>query len=282
MKKNLLYISMLFLGICGHAQKLSDFNRVNVEGFFTNPVVSPDGTHALLTGEHFKGIYLLDLAKNTVQKISDKDGSGYGYTWDRNNSTFYFKEKGDKEFFSQSRVYAYDVATQRRELKDDINHTFLPSYQGKETPVVVYTNLMTLKIEAKDLATEKTWVITNDEGQFYNAILSNDGKKVAVHNGADIFVYDLNGKNKPVKVGTGIATGWSADDQFLLGFLDESEDGHSVSNSELYLFDTKAFKPRKITNTEVFAEMFPSFYGKNKVLFTDDKTGRIFTSELKN
>lgn len=282
MKKNLLYISMLFLGISGHAQKLSDFNRVNIEGFYTNPVVSPDGTHALLTGEHFKGVYLLDIAKNAVQTISDKEGSGYGYSWDRNSTTFYFKEKGEKDFFTQSKVYAYDIANKRRELKDEINHNFLPSYQGKETPIVVYTNVMTLKIEAKDLATEKTWVITNDEGQFYNAILSNDGKKVAVHNGPDIFVYDLNNETKPIKVGTGIATSWSADDKYLLGFLDESENGHTVSNSELYLFDTKAFKPKKITNTEVFTEMFPSFSGKGKIVFSDDKTGRIFTSELKN
>ena len=282
MKKNLLFISMLFLGISGHAQKLSEFNRINVEGFYTNPVVAPNGDYALLTGEHFKGLYLLDLKKNTVVKISDKDGSGYGYSWDKNGTVFYFKEKGEKEYFSQSRVMAYDVTTKQLERKTNINHNFLPSFQGETTNIVVYTNLTTLKIEAKDLASDKSWVVTGDEGQFYNAILSNDGKKVAVHNGPDIFVYDLNGDGKGTKVGTGIATSWSADDKYLLGFLDESEDGHTVSNSEIYLFDTGAFRPKKITNTEVFTEMFPTFYGKNQIMFSDDKTGRIFTSQLKN
>ena len=36
------------------------------------------------------------------------------------------------------------------------------------------------KIEAIDLRTMKSWVVTNNDGQFYSATLSHDGKKVAV------------------------------------------------------------------------------------------------------
>lgn len=267
------------------SQKIEKMNRVDVEGFYTNPVVSPNGKFALVTGHHFKGAYVLNLKTNEITQISDKDGSGYGYSWDNNNEMVYFKQKEAKEYFTDSKVYCYSLKDKKSTLRTDIDINMLSSYHGNEknatSQIVVYTNLTTLKIEAKDLISKKSWVVTSEQGQYYNALLSPDGKKVAVHNGSDIYVYDINGTGKGKKIGTGIATSWSSDNQHLLGFLDISEDGHNVTNSEIYLFDIKTLKSKKVTNTEVLLEMFPSFIGKNKVLFTDDKTGAIYTAKLK-
>ena len=93
----------------------------------------------------------------------------------------------------------------------------------------------------------------------------------------DIYVYTIDGSSKGKKVGTGIATAWTEDDSHLIGFLDESEDGHSVSNSELYLFDVQNAKTKKITNTEVIAEMYPTIH-QDKIIFADDKSGSLFIS----
>ena len=194
-------------------------------------------------------------------------------------------DKGQKEYFSDSKVYSYSLKTRTTTFMPEIDINMLSSYHGAAknatSQIVVYTNMTTLKIEAKDLISKRSWVITSEEGQYYNALLSLDGKKVAVHKGSDIYVYEVNGKGKGQKIGTGIATSWSADNQHLLGFLDTSEDGHNVTNSELYLFDIKTLQSKKVTNTEVLLEMFPSFIGKDKVLFTDDKTGAIYTAKLK-
>ena len=267
------------------SQKIEKMNRVDVDGFYTNPIVSPNGKLALLTGHHFKGAYVLNLKTNQITQISDKEGSGYGYSWDNNNEMVYFKQKEQKEFFSDSKVYSYSLKDKKSTLRTDIDINMMSSYHGKDknvkSQIVVYTNMTTLKIEAKDLISKRSWVITSEEGQYYNALLSPDGKKVAVHKGSDIYVYDINGNGKGQKIGTGIATSWSADNQHLLGFLDTSEEGHNVTNSEIYLFDIKTLKSKKVTNTEVLLEMFPSFIGKNKVLFTDDKTGAIYTAKLK-
>ena len=262
-----------------YAQKIDKFERIEVDGFYTNPVFSPTGEFVLLTGEHMKGVYLLNLKDKSVKEISNKPGSGYAYSWDKSGESFYFKEKAENEYFTNSKVINYYVKDNHSKKASEIDHNYLPSYNG-ENQVVVYTNLSNLKIEAKDLTTSKTWTVTNAEGQFYNAIISNDGKKVAVHNGADIFIYDIDGNSKGKKIGTGIATAWTDDDKHLIGFLDESEDGHSVTNSELYLFDVQNAKTKKITNTEVIAEMFPTIF-KDKVLFSDDKTGRLFLATLK-
>lgn len=285
MKSKLLLLFALASNPFIFSQKIEKMNRVDVDGFYTNPVVSPDGKFTLLTGHHFKGAYVLNLKTKQINQISDKEGSGYGYSWDSNNEMVYFKQKEANEFFSDSKVYSYSLKTRVTAVMPEIDINMLSSYHGKEknatSQIVVYTNLTTLKIEAKDLISKRSWVITSEEGQYYNALLSPDGKKVAVHKGADIFVYDINGNGIGQKIGTGLATSWSSDSQNLLGFLDTSEDGHTVTNSEIYLFDIKTLKSKKISNTEVLLEMFPSFIGKNKILFTDDKTGAIYTAKLK-
>lgn len=284
MNKTTMLCSFL-MSLSIYAQKIDHFERIEVDGFYTNPLFSPDGEFVLLTGEHLKGVFLLELKTKAVKTISDKPGSGYSYTWDRSGDAFYYKEKSEKEYFSSAKVISYNIRDNYSKKVENIDHNYLPSYTGApskkgDKQVVIYTNLASLKIEAKDLATKKQWTVTNDEGQFYNALLSNDGKKVAVHNGADIYIYDIDGTSKGRKVGTGIATAWSDDDRFLIGFLDESENGHTVTNSELYLFDVKNAKTKKITSTEVISEMFPTMH-KDKVIFSDDKTGRLFIATLK-
>ncbi len=278
--KKIILLGSLFMGLSISAQKIDDYKRIEVDGGYTNPVFSPTGEYVLLTGEHMKGVYLLDMQHLKVSQITDAPGSGYAYTWDESGDSFYYKQKPEKGFFSESKVINYNVRDNYSRQVNEIDHNYLPSYKGKKTGIVVYTNLTTLKIEAKDLATSRHWEITKDEGQFYNALLSNDGKKVAVHNGADIYVYSIDGSVPAKKVGTGIATAWSADDSYLIGFLDESEDGHTVTNSEIYLFNTETGKTRKLSDTEVFSEMFPTIH-KDKVIFSDDKTGRLFIATLK-
>lgn len=279
MKTKFLLGATLLLGIQLQAQEFSKPKEIKLKGAFTNPVASPNGKFVLLTKEHNHGVYLLDMTTQKVISIAPKDGIGYGYTWSSDSKTFYFKEKGEKEYFSDAKVKAYSIS-QKKPKALDLNHNFLPSYNGMNE-IVVHTNPSTLKIEATDLKTVKTWVITNDEGQFYNAILSNDGKKVAVHNGADIWVYNSNGTDKGKRIGQGIATAWSADDKYLIGFLDESKDGHVVSNSELLLFDVENSRTTKLTTTEHQIEMFPSLYGNNQVIFSEEKTGKIYVATLK-
>lgn len=278
--KKITILAALLLSISAFSQKLTDYERIEVDGEFTNPLFSPTGEYVLLSGEHLQGVYLLHLKTREVKQISKAPGSGYAYTWDSTGNSFYFKEKPEKGYFSESKVYNYNVRDNYKTTVENFNHNYLPSFTGNKDGIVVYTNLATLKIEAKDLSSKKAWTITNEPGQYYNALLSHDGKKVAVHNGADIYVYNIDGSTPGRKIGSGIATAWSENDEYLIGFLDESEDGHTVSNSELYLFDVATGKQKKLTDTEVFFEMYPTVH-KNQVIFSDDKTGRLFIANLK-
>ena len=286
MKKILLFgLFGAFTIATSTAQDLKNLKRIEIDGNFSNPVVSPNGKLALVTTEHAKGVFLINLQTQKALQISDKEGSGYGYSWNKNSQEVYFKQKEKGAFFADAKSYTFNIETQKTSELQEINHNFLPSFtgydKGDSSSIVVYTDINTLKIHAKDLVSQKDWIVTNDEGQFYNAILSHDAKKVAVHNGANVFIYDIQGKEKPVNLGMGIATAWSPSDKYLIGFLDESADGHSITNSEIYMFSPDQKAPVKVTNTEVFSEMFPSFVNENTILFSDDKTGRLFTIDIK-
>lgn len=281
MKTHLVFAATLISSLTMQAQKLEQIKPLPAKELFSNPIVSPDGKFVLLTKEHNQGVYLLNVKENKVKQISNSSGSGYAYTWNKNSSTFYFREKNKADYHSHAVIASYDIKSKKLKKQNGTNPNWLPSFKGfEENKTVVYTNLSTLKIEAKNLKTQKSWVITNEDGQYYNAVISHNGKKVAVHKGADIYIYDIDGKSAGTKIGTGIATSWSQDDKYLIGFLDESKDGHTVSNSDLYLFDVESHKSKKLTDTKDTYEMFPCFYGNNKVMFSDDKTGKIYVSEL--
>jgi hypothetical protein len=282
MKKALLLLALIIISTNGFSQKLTKTKKIEITGTFANPITSPNGDFILLTNQQSEGVLLLNMKTNKLTQISKIEGSGYGYSWANDGESFFYKVKPENGYIMNSEVYSYNIKTKKTE-KVNINHNYLPSYKGntKGSNIVVYTNIMTLKIEAIDLNTSKSWIVTNDEGQFYNAILSHDRKKVAVHNGANVFVYNIDGSGIIAKLGIGIASSWSKDDKYLLGFMDESLDGHEISNSDLYLFDVANSKSKKITQTKDSFESDPSFFGSDKIIYADEKTGQIFTSQIK-
>lgn len=278
MKKNLLLLTLIVFNM-SYTQKLTKTQKLEFNNFYTNPIPSPNGELAIITGEQFIGISVLELKTKKVTPITITQGSGYGYSWSTDNETIFYKVKPENGYVMDSEVFSYNIKTKETK-KVEINHNYLPSYQG-ENNVVVYTNIRTLKIEAIDLKTMKSWVVTNNDGQFYSATLSHDGKKVAVHQGSDIYVYNIDGSGMIAKLGTGIATSWSMDDNYLIGYLSESNDGHVISNSDIYLYDVKNSKSKKVTTTKNVYESNVSFMSENKIIYSDEKTGDILTSKIK-
>lgn len=282
MKRILILLVLVIVGTDGFSQKLSKTKRIELKGTFANPITSPTGEFVLLTSQQSKGVLLLNMKTNKLTQISKTEGSGYGYSWSNDGQTFFYKVKPENGYIMNSEVFSYNIKTKKTE-KININHNYLPSYKGsiKGSNIVVYTNIITLKIEAIDLNTSKSWVVTNSEGQFYSATLSHDGKKVAVHEGSNLFIYNIDGSGVIAKLGEGIATSWSKDDKYLLGFISKSPDGHDITNSDIYLFDVTTSKSKKMTQTKNSLESDPSFFGTNGIIYTDGKTGQIFTSQIK-
>lgn len=279
MRKISHYLLIFLFGTAGFSQKLYETKKMEFNDFYTSPIASPNGEFALVTGQQFMGIYLLELKTKKITPISITEANGYGYSWAADNETIFYKVQPKNGYVMDSEVFSYNIKNKKKE-KVAIDHNYLPSYQG-ENKVVVYTNIRTLQIEAIDLNTMKSWIVTNNDGKFYSATLSHDGKKVAVHEGSELFVYNIDGSGMIAKLGPGIATSWSYDDNYLLGYLSESKDGHVISNSDLYLFDVKNERSTKITDTKDVIESNVSFLSADQIIYADEKTGDIIISKIK-
>ncbi|MEO5647770.1 MAG: hypothetical protein ABIQ56_05375 [Chitinophagaceae bacterium] len=277
----LLFVNLFYLK--SSSQKIINIVKIVSSGDYTNPIISPDGKRLLLTKSNFKGVYIYEIKSKKITEASNKVGSGYGYSWSPDSKMVYFKEKNQDDYVKNSFVKSYNLNSKIYKNHPEINHNYINQFVSAKNidEVVVYTNPTSLKIEARKLNSAKSWIITNDEGSFYNAILSNDKKSVIVHKGADIYLYHANGSGLIRKLGTGIATSWSRDDNYILGFLDVSKDGHEISNSDLYFFNSRKNEVKKITNTSTVFEMYPSFANvKNRIIFSDEKSGSVFMADI--
>lgn len=233
---------------------------------FQIPKWSPDGKKILTTIERKTGLYIIHLDRsNEVSLVSDEDASGLNYGWRKDNSFTYVVKRNNN--FVQQESYAYK------------NNDYKRLESGNDT--LVYLDLPDTKINARLKNNSKHWTVTKCDGVFYNPVLSPDNKYVAVNEGANIYVFPINGSSKGFNLGQGLVTSWSPDSKYVLAFLDESLDGHSVSNADLFIINIKNGEKVLLTTTKDKTEMWPHFSpdGK-KVAYSEEKSGQIYISTI--
>ncbi len=253
--------------------------RILVSGNFTRPLWSSDGNKVLLTQEGNLGLYYVEKSNShNVVQLNNVKGAGYGAAWSHNGESVFYVEKENYKPI----VKSISLQTKEVNIHPEIHFSSVKSFtrsNGKELYLIL--NPQTLQIEAFNPQSGKKWIVTKNEGQFYEPLLSPDHTMVAVHRDAEILVYNVYGGGLKSTIGKGIVSSWSSDNKYLLGFLDESADGHNINNSELYLFTADGSQKWQLTDTEDLTEMWPSWNPvKNEIVFADGKSGQIFIAEI--
>lgn len=232
---------------------------------FQCPKWSPDGNKILITVDKKTSLYLINLDKsNEITLISNENAAGLNYNWRKDNSFTYVIKEDNK--LKQKNNSSY---TNR--IKSSINII----------DTIVYIDKLNLKIKAKLSDDSDEWIVTKCDGAYYNPILSPNKKNVVVNEGANVMLFPIEGSNEGFIIGRGIANSWSYDNKSVLIFLDESKDGHSITNSELSIYNIVDKKTSKLTNTLNSIEMWPYFSpdGK-KIVYVEGKTGQVFICDL--
>lgn len=250
-----------------------------VSGEYTRPQWSPDGAKILFTKEGNLGLYFTDAAHpEEITELNNVKGAGYGAAWSMDGKEVYYVEK---ENFVTT-VKKISLETKTTAVHPEIHFSSIRSYatSNGEGPVIKLDQ-KTLQVEVFDLRTGMSHSVTDRVGQYYDPILSPDKTKVAVHRDADILIFHADGSGLYKNIGKGVASSWSPDGKYLLGFLDESADGHQVTNSELFLHSIDGSGSWQLTATADVVEMWPSWNPiKNQITFADHKTGRIFIADI--
>lgn len=263
--------------------EIKNIKAITSENSYTAPIWSPDGKSILVTEVGYKGLYLINVDDHEIRKLNDIQGAGYNAVWSPDSKHVYFRNKKENpDYSSKLEVNSIDVISGNISVHPEINPNGLQSYFMAKDNIspIVYTNTKTLLIEAQTFDKSKTWVITKDPGQYYQAILSPDRTKVVLHNGGEMFVYSIDGSGLISSLGRGIACSWTSDSENILYFLGE-DDGHQSTGSELYLCSSDGLYKWKLTDTSDVFEMFPSLSPDNKIIvYSDDKSGKVFIANL--
>lgn len=264
--------------------KLSNITPVSPEGEFSTPIWSPDGKKIVFTDHHNDALFVVDITKsNTIQKVKSAQGIGYLANWSADSNSIIFREKPNETLFSELVVKSINLSTRKEKKLNEIHpdNTNTMRKLDHKNSIIVYINLETLQLEAKHGSNGKPWIITKENGQYYHPIISPDQKYVVVHEGPGMYLYAINGKEKRKYLGHGLASSWLPDSSGVVTFEDKSNDGHSISASDLFYISAKTTEKIQLTNSinsiETWSDVSPN--GK-KIAFTDEKSGRIFIADL--
>ena len=251
---------------------------------YSAPKWSPDGNKILFTTIGFTGLYIINVnEKNEIITLNTLPGAGYNAEWSEDGKDVFYRHKTTHADYTSSievkSIHILDGEIKNQPRIDPNGIASNLSAADRSAPIV-YTNTKTLLIEAQTLDKSKRWIVTNNPGQYYQAILSPDKTKVLVHRDGEMFVYAIDGSGLISSLGRGIATSWSSDSKQVLFFIGE-DDGHKKTGSDLYLCNSDGSGRWRLTNTPNDFEMFPSWSPDNKkIAFSDAKTGMIYTANV--
>lgn len=263
--------------------QLKNVQTIATKGF-TAPQFSPDDSKLVFSSMKNHGIFISDIAQKNVQMLSELPESGYRATWTLDGQEIVFRHKirnqGEIPYFEMKSIDLQGAFGEVQAHVKPMNFFTAATTKSPKDPIITMNN-ETFKVMAHSEADNRKVLVTTDQGNFYRPILSPDRTKVLVHRGAEMLIYAVDGSGLITNLGIGIGGSWSPDGTKILSFLDESSDGHHMTDSELYITDIATLKQTNITNTPHVFEMWPDWSNDGKrIAYSDGHTGEIMVAEI--
>mgnify|MGYP006291514823 CR=1 FL=1 len=276
-----------------------------IKGGYMAPLFAGDGDRLLLTGESFRGLWLLDPDDPRPEMISKELMAGWRPVVSRGGEIIFRSAVGTVNGETAYRISSYNPASRRRRLL----------YQGEGRdiypPVISPCGKRILFVEDRktvgiDLSLPKKptpapprvvfadggkiWVIEEDATprEISNGretcggeVLSPDGNRVAyLHGNSDgIIVYDFR-TGKETVLGPGSSLTWSPDSNYLLYNI-ALDDGSAITESDLFVAAPDGGYRQRLTATRSLDEMNPDWSPDGKKIVCEDAAcGDIYLMEL--
>ena len=300
--RTVLLIMILLLSAEVYPQSIKVRSVKNVTpgtgGSYLLSGVVPGSGHLLLAGEGYNGLSLLDPRRGSVTVISNEAGAGYEPSATADGKKIFYRNDLFSENRKYSSVWCYDIPTGDREVliekgrdvnppavagnsvllisesESRIEQKGIELKSGKDRSFLVIEEMMPVLYRGG----EKKSLMPNGEGFYIWASLSPDGTKILYnYQGRGSFICDTEGRILH-DLGRINAPKWF-NDRLVIG-MDDKDDGHMITSSELvfYSLGEKASKP--LTATSDRSEMFPFASGNRKIAFCTDK-GEIYIMKVR-
>lgn len=225
------------------------------------PHYCPDGPMFFYLNEEGNQLTVFNAKTNESKVILQQEGLKNNVSWAKDCETILYKYKENyKMQFSSINING----NKKQSFTDYPALTSLASLQYSDT--IFYLDQKSLSIKAKYENNE--WNFGKEKQRYYNLLASPNGKYLAANNGSGIVLIDLKTNTESI-LGKGLHTSWHPSGNYLIGFLDESTDGHQISNSDIFLWDVNTGKQTQITNTKDIFEAYPNFKNSTSIIYSD-------------
>ena len=260
--------------------------------------VVPSSGYLLVAGSGYNGLKLLETRTGRLQEITGDAGAGYEPSVTADGKKVFYRSDSFIGNMKFSSVYSYDISTGARELLMEKGRDVIPPAvsgnavllkseggmriehagpvlkSGGNVSFVVIEDMMPVLYRGS----ERKELMPNGEGFYIWASLSPDGSKVLYnYQGRGTYICDTEGKIL-YDLGRINAPRWFSD-RLVIG-MDDRDDGHRITSSELVYYSLKERKRGSFTSTPDRSEMFPFAAGNRHIAFCTDN-GEVYLMKVR-
>lgn len=260
--------------------------------------VIPGTGQLLVAGSGYTGLMLLDTRKGSLQVITGDAGAGYEPAATADGKKILYRSDTFTGNMKYSSVYSYDIETGSRELLVDKGRDVLPPAvsgnavllksesgmkveqagpvlkSGSDGSFVVIEEMMPVLYRGG----ERKALMPNGDGFYIWASLSPDGTRILYnYQGRGTYICDTEGRIIH-DLGRINAPRWFSD-RLVIG-MDDRDDGHRITSSELVYYSLKDKRSVVFTSTPDRSEMFPFAAGNRHIAFCTDN-GEIYLMKVR-
>lgn len=288
--KQLSIISLMMIGLL-HAQlSVSKVERLPIPAVeqWSNAQFSPDGSSIFLTNAGMNGIWEYSPATNLLRTITDAPRSGYGFTVSSDGSTIGYRTTLREANGTEPRVQSavtVDLRTLEKRTIETNNAVEIPVFVSNKAVFRKSISSSAPSTVPVLIGTDDDGIVLAQEGRTYSVdpfkggryiwpALSPDRTKLtAVEMSRGAFLCDVNGLN-PVRLGKCNFPQWTPDGKWIIG-MDDIDDGHSITGSEIIAVSADGTKRIRLTETKDVIELFPSVHPSRSEIVTTTANGEL-------
>ncbi|MBN2092348.1 PD40 domain-containing protein [candidate division KSB1 bacterium] len=274
------------------------------------PTWSPDGKFIAMTGENYRGIWIMDFNGIIFQQLSDDERVGYRFCWSNDSREIACRLIKSTPHQRLKAIKIFDIQTGLNRLVTDFRSgTGFPAWIDNDQKIcfmdneklrIVNTERNSKNFLQKDskmtedvilletngrlllFASHKEiqTIVVNPESRLLNAQLSPNKQKLTFEMAnARIYVMNLDG-TEMIDLGPGSHPKWAPDGENIVYYISK-DDGERIIESDLFMTDIRGEQKYQLTQTDDRIEMHPNWSPDgNKIIFDEYETGIIYLIEL--
>jgi len=260
--------------------------------------VVPVSGHLLVAGSGYNGLKLLEARTGRLQVITGDAGAGYEPAATADGKKVLYRSDTLIGNMKYSSVHSFDITTGSRELLVENGRDVIPPAvsgnavliksegsmrveqagpvlkSGGDGSFVVIEEMMPVLYSSGG----RKALMPNGDGFYIWASLSPDGSKILYnYQGRGTYICDTEGRIL-YDLGRINAPRWFSD-RLVIG-MDDRDDSHRITSSELVYYSLKDKKRVVFTSTPGRSEMFPFAAGNRRIAFCTDN-GELYLMKIR-